>query len=158
MMHAGTPPAESGSGGPNVLIRHVPAPLQVLSSVHERLGSPEQNEPTLPKKSHSKSDTPSQLERSPLIVDPVCTWKLCAMPVHPVSRSAPGTTVSVRLPRGGQVQSIRHFPGQSASSVPSHSSPACSSLSPHVAAAQVQFAWHWPGHALSSLPSHCSLA
>ena len=64
MMHAGTPPAESGSGGPKVLITQLPAPLHWLVSVHERLGSPAQNEPTLPKKSHVKSLTPSQFERS----------------------------------------------------------------------------------------------
>ena len=99
-------------------------------SVHERLGSPEQNEPTLPKKSQVKSVMPSQFERSPLIVEPVWTWKLWAIPVQPVSRSAPGMTVSVSEPRGGHVQSARHLPGQSASSEPSQSSPAWRWLSP----------------------------
>src|SRR6266446_3950746 len=47
-MHTGTPPAESGSGGPNVLIVHVPL-LHWLLSVHETVGSFAQREPTFAK-------------------------------------------------------------------------------------------------------------
>src|SRR5262245_19417847 len=113
MMHAGTPPAESGSGGPKVLMTQFPAPLHWLESVHERLGSAEQNDPRLPKKSQIGSTVPSQPEISPVMVEPVCTRELWAMPVHPVSRSAPGTTENVTVPRAGHVQFAEHCPGQS---------------------------------------------
>src|SRR6185369_2144417 len=107
-----------------------PAPLHALLSVQRRLGSPEQRDARLPKKSQSWSVTPSQFDSSPLIVEPVCTWKLCAMPVHPVSRSAPGVTTNVSWPRAGHVQTLEHCPGHKVSSVPSQSSPCCRMLSP----------------------------
>ncbi len=136
MMQAGTPPAEIASGGPKVWITQVPAPLHSLLLRHARLGSAEQNEPTLPKKSQSVSLVPLQLESSPLMLEPVCTAESCAVPVQPVSRSAPGVTTSVSSPCPGQVQPSVHCPGQSASSVPSQSSAACRTSSPQIGA-------HW---------------
>src|SRR6185369_12932891 len=49
----GTPPPESGTGAPYRLITQLPAPTHCVFSVQLRLGSPEQNEPTLAKKVQS---------------------------------------------------------------------------------------------------------
>src|SRR5438093_623473 len=80
---------------------------------------------------------------------------------------ASASTVATTVPgaggggaAGGQVQSTRQAPGQSALAVPSH----CSlgwlmALSPQTGAgAQVQSARQRPGQAASAVPSHCSLA
>src|SRR5262245_1059965 len=107
-MQAGTPPAESGSGGPKVWMTQLPALLQSLLLRHERLGSAEQNDPMLPKKSQSTSVVPLQPESSPRIVEPVCTAESCAVPVQPVSRSAPGRTTSVSSPCPGHVHPSVH--------------------------------------------------
>src|SRR6187397_2540146 len=107
---------------------HVP-PLHSASLVQDRLGSFAQNEPTLANSSQLMSVWPSQPESSPRMTEPVWSWKLFATPLHPASRSAPGFTLNVTSPRPGHVQTLLHFPGQRASSVPSHSSPASAWLS-----------------------------
>src|SRR5262245_34113701 len=128
MMQAGTPPAESGSGGPKVLTVQPPA-VHWLSVRHACVGSAAQDEPTFPKKSQTTSPPPSQLESSPLMFEPFCTSRSCAVPVQPVSRSAPEATVKVIVAELGHVQPAEHWPGQRLSSVPSQSSlPSRSSL------------------------------
>ncbi len=134
-MQAGTPPAESGSGGPKVFTLQLPA-VQSLLVRHACVGSAEHAEPTLPKKSHTTSDVPSQFESSPLMVEPFCTARLCAVPVQPVSRSAPSWTVKVMVAEAGHMQLAEHWPGQRLSSVPSHCSLPSRMLSPQAGA-------HW---------------
>ncbi len=107
MMHAGTPPAESGRGGPKVLIWHPPA-VHWLSARHACVGSAAHAEPTFPKKSQTGSPPPSQFESSPLIAEPFCTARSCAVPVQPVSKSAPSATVKVMVAEAGHVHAGEH--------------------------------------------------
>src|SRR5262245_47862501 len=130
-------------------------PLHCSSAVHETLGSLAQNEPTFAKRSQLMSDCPSQPDSSPRITDPVCNWKLSAVPVQPASRSAPGFTLNVTSPSPGQVQVLVHLPSQRLSSVPSQSSPASRWLLPQTAE-HVQSDWQVPAHEPVPLPSHSS--
>src|SRR4029077_4899637 len=87
--------------------------------------------------------------------------KSCEVPVHPVSRSAPGATTNESSPMGGHVHGVGsvgglHWPGHSAASVPSHSSPGSRWLLPQKGA-HVQSLRQPPSHVPVALPSHCSL-